>query len=430
MTIRQGGRRSPFQKVSSSGLLANFDLTAALDPSISFSRTPNGTAGYFDSTGLYKTAAINVPRFTYNPGTLVADGLYIEEAKNYLFTKSEKFDDAAWTKSAATATADQIAAPDGLTTGDLIKEDATAAVGHFLLRAFTGVVSNAYTIPFFAKAKERSRFGLILRDTAASANQGRIGFNLGSGTVDFAAGALGTYATAGGGIRQLPNGWYFCWLTVTIGIDTAVEVRAYMLDGVATIGSPAYNGDGTSGLYFWGANPVQGSMPVSYLAADAATVSRSNDLATVSNISWLNKSAGTIFIECVPYGINTSGNNQALISLSDNTTNNYLRLRIDAAGQIKVDGNGGTPWNSAAIGAAIVPFATQKLAFSWDASSASISRNGAAAVGSGAAFALPAAISQMDIGNLAGSFFLNGTLRNIRIWNYRKPDAELALLSA
>jgi len=174
-------------------------------------------------------------------------------------------------------------------------------------------------------------------------------------------------------------------------------------------------------------------MPVSYLGADAATVARSSDVAKISNLSFLNRAAGTIFVEAVPYGINTVGNNQTLVALSDNTTSNYWHIRIDAAGFLRVSGataSGGTPWNSVALGAKIIPFDTQKLAFAWDSTSASVSRNGAAAVGSGGAFALPGAISQMDVGSLANSFLLNGGVRRIRTLGYRATDAQLQAMTA
>lgn len=405
------------------------DLSSALDPRIAFTRTPNGVGSYFDSTGLLKTAALNVPRFTYNPATLVAEGLLIEEAKSYLFTKTEKFDDAVWTKATVTVIADQVAAPDGLITADFIREDASASATHRIDRAFTGVVSTSYLVELFAKANQRNRFGIIIRDTANSANQGRVGFDINTGVIDFAGSAVGTYTLPVAGIRALPNGWYYCWLAVTIGADTAVEARVYLLDSVATIASPAYVGDGTSGLYLWGENGAQAPMAPSYRAADAATVSRSSDIAKINDISWLNRSAGTIYIEAIPSGTNTTGNNQSLVALSDNTTSNYWHLRIDASGSLKVSGVGGTPWNSVAIGAAIVPFAKQKLAFAWDASSASVARNGAAAIGSGGAFAFPAAVSQMDIGSLANSFMVNGSIPIIQIWPYRKTDAELTAMT-
>ena len=56
-----------------------FAGSTTLDPSITFTRA--STATYFDSTGTLTTAAINAPRFDYNPSTLEARGLLMEEPR-------------------------------------------------------------------------------------------------------------------------------------------------------------------------------------------------------------------------------------------------------------------------------------------------------------------------------------------------------------
>jgi hypothetical protein len=63
-----------------------FAGSTTLDPRITFTRASTGT--YIDSAGALQSAAINVPRFDYNPTTLQPLGLLIEEARTNLLLNS------------------------------------------------------------------------------------------------------------------------------------------------------------------------------------------------------------------------------------------------------------------------------------------------------------------------------------------------------
>jgi hypothetical protein len=67
-------------------LLLDFTNTDILDPRITFTRA--STATFTGSNGLLQTAAINAPRFDYNPTTLASLGLLIEEQRTNLILNS------------------------------------------------------------------------------------------------------------------------------------------------------------------------------------------------------------------------------------------------------------------------------------------------------------------------------------------------------
>lgn len=71
-------------------VLPNFAVdftTAILDPRITFTRVGN-TATYINSSGIITAINANLPRFDYNPTTLVCKGLLIEETRKNLFLNS------------------------------------------------------------------------------------------------------------------------------------------------------------------------------------------------------------------------------------------------------------------------------------------------------------------------------------------------------
>jgi hypothetical protein len=78
ISLLSGSRSAPT-------LSFNF-LSGSLDSRITFTRASTGT--YFDSAGVLQIAAINAPRFDYNPSTLDAQGLLIEEARTNLVLNS------------------------------------------------------------------------------------------------------------------------------------------------------------------------------------------------------------------------------------------------------------------------------------------------------------------------------------------------------
>lgn len=90
MSIHWGGRGAGHisrwsTAVSSAALSLNF-LSGALDPRITFARAT--TATFIGSDGLIQSAAIDAPRFDYDPVTLAAKGLLVEETRTNLLLNS------------------------------------------------------------------------------------------------------------------------------------------------------------------------------------------------------------------------------------------------------------------------------------------------------------------------------------------------------
>ncbi len=155
------------------------------------------------------------------------------------WTYSEQFDNAAWSKTRSSISANAIADPNGATTADKLVEDATAGNSHLMTQAVTTLAA-PYTMIVHAKAGERT----WIRIGNASVANTNAWFNLAAGTV----GTVQASATAT--ITAMSNGWYRCAITFT-----ATAASNVMSIGISTSDNTSnYNGDGASGLYVWGAD--------------------------------------------------------------------------------------------------------------------------------------------------------------------------------
>ena len=174
-----------------------------------------------------------------NIGTL--QPYYPTTVKNAL-GYSQEFDNAAWTKTNSTITANATAAPDGSVTADKLVED-TANAAHFVQSAsLTAQSGTAYTFSCYAKAAGRSRFELL---AFALTLTGR-GFDLSNGTTF--TNTAGLSEPTASSITPVGNGWYRCSVTAN-GSGLSSTVRAYLNNGTTF----SYTGDGTSGIFIWGA---------------------------------------------------------------------------------------------------------------------------------------------------------------------------------
>ena len=248
------------------------------DGQLTFSRASDATR--VNASGLIETVGSNVPRLDYLNSS--CPRLLLEPQRTNLITYSENFDNAAWSKSAVTITANDITSPDGYTNADKMVESATTS-GHYILQSPT-LTAAAYTFTIFAKAGERNWF--LFRQHTLGLNAS---FNLATGTL----GTVQSGLTAT--IEDYGNDWYRCSVTFT-GTAAAHSFRLYVT--TADNSTSSYLGDGTSGLYLYGAGCELGSYSTSYIPTLGAAVTRGADVCNKTGISSLiGQTEGTIYAE-------------------------------------------------------------------------------------------------------------------------------------
>ena len=289
----------------------NFARSKTLDPRITFTRA--STATYVDEDGLIKTAGADEARFDHDPVTGESLGLLIEESRSNLLTRSQEFDDVAWGKNSCSVLPNVEISPDGTLTADKIVENTTSSVFKVLSRS-VGTISGQYTLSVFLKAGERFRgYIQLLTATVNSA----LFFNLTTGTI---TGGLGINT-----ITKYPNGWYRISTSSLYTSDTG-NIYIVMQDNN---GVSSYVGDGSSGMYVWGAQLEQGAFPTSYIPASGSTVTRQPDNASItgSNFTeWYNQSEGTLYTSHIQKNSTDTTKNWGIFSISNASLTSFIRL--------------------------------------------------------------------------------------------------------
>ncbi len=178
-----------------------------------------------------------------------------------LLQYSEDFSNAYWTKSNVSVTANAIASPSGSSNASKLVESATTAV-HELIRGSDGALSvgtDTYiTFSIFAKAAERQYCYI-----RSSGNSKRIAVvvDLSNGT--FNVTNWGFTLNSSATVTPYPNGWYRITATAQsnypaapgwVGQFIVSPIDSYQSAGSVGGSGYSYAGNGTSGIYIWGAH--------------------------------------------------------------------------------------------------------------------------------------------------------------------------------
>ena len=390
---------------------------------ITFTRTT--TASYFSADGLLKTAAINEPRIEYNPITGECKGLLIEESRGNLLTYSEQFENAAWGKLRLSVVDNVAVAPDGTLTGDKLIED-TQTGWHTISsnRSFTSGV--LYTLSGYYKAAERTMVLIRLGNIGASFPGGidhQAIFDLSTGTIVSTGTAL-THVS----ITPVGNGWYRCGIAASAQATSTDSVHPALIarsDGVSS-----YQGDGTSGIYIWGAQLEAGPFPTSYIKTEASAVTRGADNASVTGAnfsSWYRQGECGLLCEfSVPYAGGTSN----AVRICDNSENNRIALQGFASGaprnRFLLTKDGTTVYGAEATLNANIK---NRHTLGINEGVVFAARNGEFATGGLTPSSMPNNVNRLTIGAARTSAHLNGHISRLTYWPKRLTNTQLQELS-
>ena len=410
--IYSGAGSDPTDYVNAVGSYSYAFIPIGTTPSL-FSNAFNGSVDnvsikevFFDQTDGTLTLfehPDNVPRVEYD-----ADGnrlgLLVEEARTTLVTSSEDF--SGWSNINAPLEANSIEAPDGTVTATkLIANTENGQHRRDYPRTYS---AGTYTFSVFAKVGGYNYLELRLAGDGVY--------------VDIRDGSL---AGASAGIttsyEDVGNGWKRIAITHSAGANDTARINV-----VETSGQRSFTGDGTSGIYIWGAQLEEGAFPTSYIKTTGSTATRSADVASIPVADFgYNQNEGTLFAEVVDYTSKPTGSNY-VVSLDDNTASNRNQIirynnawiyDVKVSNVTQVSQNLGTTNDPA------------KVAFAFKLNDFAATEDGDAVV-TDTSGTVPN-VTKMTIGSAYNnSAQLNGHIKSIKYYPRRLTNAQLQDLTS
>ncbi len=169
---------------------------------------------------------------------------------------SDQIDNAAWTKTRTSITANAAIAPDGTSTADAIVEDTSASTNHIVTQSSTraSVAEDLCAYGYFKRGSgTRDVRMYVLVD---GSNYAGCTFDLGAGTAG-TPGLNGSATNTRAFIRDAGNGWYYCAVLARCPATTGLNIEIDMVSA----GSTSYTGDGTSSIYAWRLGAARSGLP-------------------------------------------------------------------------------------------------------------------------------------------------------------------------
>jgi hypothetical protein len=391
--------------------------TASLDSRVTFTRALN-TATRINSSGLIETINANLPRFDYDPITLICKGLLIEEQRTNLLQSTTAFNNVVygWYNNSgfySTVTLNNTTGVDGALSG--AKLAATATASNFLRNQSSGQSNNTVdTLSLYMK-KGNINFG-VLRNLAISGAP-YAWFNLNNGTVGTVqAGLTATITNAG-------NGWYRCSITGTTLasiVNNFIDIVPAATDNSQTVSIGDY-------IYIDRPQLENGAFPTSQIPTVASQLTRNADVATMTGTNfsnWYNSTQGAIEVQYDIIGLTKTFG--MATQIDDGTLNNRI-VNIGQEFQSPNVASGSFITTSGSAQMGIYPNTNLAINTLYQNCISYQSNNCANAVNTviltDNTVNIPT-VNTLRIGSRISDGYLNGHIAKINYWPQRISDAE------
>ena len=231
-----------------------------------------------------------LPRLDYSGGAS-CPSLLLEPQRTNLALYSEQIDNAYYGKINSSITANATISPDGYTNADKLVDDTTNGYHAFETSGISTSIGAVYTVSLFAKKGEKSILQILFDGGDVSGNP-RANFDLQNGVL----GSVDAAITAT--ITDYGNGWYRCTATATSAVTSLIPIFC-IVNSATSSRVENYVGNGTDGLFVWGAQVEAGSYATSYLNTLSTAVTRVADDCYKSGIGSMFSGSFTLFANVV-----------------------------------------------------------------------------------------------------------------------------------
>lgn len=405
------------------GRTLDLDFTGGvLDGRITFSRSST-TATFINSSGLVASASTNVPRFDYNPTTLVPRGLLIEGQATNLLNWSETFATSGgatnWAYNSNTGTTVSETNPAGGSTSFQFAETVNSGP----LQQSVTVTNNIHTFSAWFRGSTYSG----TTTTQVQLGLFTTGFVAGSASIISGSGSV----SVAGNVVTLSGLSTSTWTRVQFTTTAALAAGSVAILIYPNTTSLNLN----ASFLIWGAQLEAASAEhasrraSSYIPTGASQATRNADNVSMTGTnfsSWFQQAPFSCVIKAEP---NDASANNRILNISDGTGNN--RIIVMSSQRQLIVWSGGTGQISIGAGVSIMENATSAYRVQ-DSNFYAFTRtaSGTTYTASASSGTCPVNVNVMGIGQASSNANLwNGWISRIIYWPTALPDATLQSLT-
>lgn len=344
-------------------------------------------------------------------------GYLSEFSGTNLALRSEEIDNASWTKTDVTVTANSIPSPDSYTTADLLTEG-VAGTSATVQGSLTVTANTEYCYSIFAKKGSGNDWLRIRYVNNAGTDGVQAWFNLNTGAVGTSA-AVGTGTLGTVSIKAHANGWYrLCLSGIVDAASTTAQIQ--LMSASADNSSTRVN---SSTYYVWGAQLELGKGGTSYIPTTSTSASRNTENLNYPATGNADPNTGTVYAEhtLLTSTIPSSGRVIGYIGV---TSASPITLGSSNLMQ-SADGT-----NFPAVATAVLVGTTYKMANAFGGSTQSLARgNPSAGTALDAAYdgAFGSTLTSINMANF-GTNQSDGCIKNVKIYRTKVSNTVLQAL--